>query len=105
MNFDFPLSLVEAKLRRLSLDQLRALLFLCGRTGAVSSLVVGEKIGLKGKSLGGIFSSLSRQKIRRQPLVLPYGREEGKRNLRWRFNEAIMPSLKVKSIIKKILEF
>jgi len=105
MSFDLPPSLVEAKLRRLSLDQLRALLFLCGRTGAVSSLVVGEKIGLKGKSLGGIFSSLSRQKIRRQPLVLPYGREEGKRNLRWRFNEAIMPSLKVKSIIKKILEF
>ena len=44
MSFDLPSSLVEAKLRRLSLDQLRALLFLCGRTGAVSSLVVGKKI-------------------------------------------------------------
>lgn len=97
--------LVETKLRRLSLDQLKALLILCRHRRPVFSQLVGKKMARRGKSLGGIFSSLSRQQIKKQPLILPYGRVRGKRNLRWRFNEEIVSARQAAQIIEKILLF
>ena len=60
-------------------------------------------VGLKGKSLGGIFSSLSRQKVGNESLILAWGRAEGGRGLRWKLNTKIIEVKKLKEIIKEVL--
>lgn len=60
-------------------------------------------VGLKGKSLGGIFSSLSRQKIGKESLILPWGRSEAGRGLRWKLNTRVVEVKEFRSIIKEVL--
>ena len=82
---------VENRLHRLSLNQLRALQVLAKSSkGIVSSTFSGKKIGIKGKSLGGVFSSLSRQKINSEPLIVAWGKSADGRGLRWRLNESLI---------------
>lgn len=59
-------------------------------------------MGVTGKSLGGVFSSLARQRIDGQFLVLPYGQGEG-RGLRWKLNERVVTRKNLKSIVEEIL--
>ena len=95
---------VEAKIRRLSLRQLKALAFLCqNEKGLGSSTAAGERIGVKGKSLGGVFSSLSRQKIKGEPLILPFGRSEDGRGLRWRLNTKLISIKDLKALVGELL--
>ena len=79
------------KIHRLSPNQLRALQLLAKSSkGIIFSSDSGAQIGLKGKSLGGLFSSLARQNINSQKLVLAWGRPEPGKGLRWKLNEELI---------------
>jgi len=73
--------------------------------GAVSSVVAGKKLGLVGKSLGGVFSSLSRQEILGQSLITPFGMGSEGRGLRWKLNEDLITVKELKTLVEEILEF
>ena len=95
---------VEARIRRLSYNQLKALSVLCqNELGLASSSVAGKKIGITGKALGGIFSSLSRQKIAGQPLLIPVGRDAAGRGLRWRLNTKLISVKRLREITTELL--
>ncbi len=87
------------KIRRMSLNQLEALKVLLENEIIEADEV---KIGLAGKALGGVFSSLSRQKIGDEYLLMPWGRSEG-RGLRWKLNEKVVDKNRLKEVINEIL--
>ena len=98
------MSSAESKIYHLSPNQLRALLFLCqSQNGIVSSTAVGPVIGLKGKNLGGVFSSLSRQVVDGQNLVLPWGKSASGRGLRWKLNTNLITIDKLSKITRELL--
>ena len=97
---------IERKIRRLSLNQLKILSIISnGASGVASSSSAGEKLKLKGKSLGGVFSSLSRQQVGGKSLIIPLGRESEGRSLRWRLNDELILVNDLKILIKEILKF
>ena len=88
----------------MSLSQLKALAVLAAsKNGIVEAEDTSKKLGLKGKSLGGVFSSLSRQQINGESLVLPRGRSVGGRGLRWVLNEKLISREKLSQVIKEVL--
>ena len=98
------MSSVIDKLHRLSPNQLRALLLLANSPkGIISSTDSGAKIGLKGKSLGGLFSSLSRQKILGERLVIAWGRPKAGRGLRWKLNQQVISQSELSKISSELL--
>ena len=97
---------VEKRIRRLSRNQLKILSFLANSSGgAVSSVVVGKKLGLVGKPLGGVFSSLSRQEILGQSLIIPFGRGSEGRGLRWKLNEDLISVKELEVLVEEILKY
>jgi hypothetical protein len=75
----------------MSLSQLKALeVLVLDKDGIIEAGDTSKKVGLKGKSLGGVFSSLSRQKIKGESLVVPRGRAKEGRGLRWKLNEKVI---------------
>jgi len=89
----------------MSLNQLRVLrALMMSKSGVVEAGDVSKKLGLEGKAMGGVFSSLSRQKIGGQSLVMPYGRSTDGRGLRWRLNENLAGADKLKSLLGELLE-
>jgi len=95
---------IETKLHYLSPNQLRALLLLAkSKNGIISSTESSEKVGKKGKALGGVFSSLSRQVINDQHLVIPWGKAENGRGLRWKLNEKLISQNRLLEITQKLL--
>lgn len=60
-------------------------------------------MGVVGKSLGGVFSSLARQKFHNQPLLIPYGRGTEGRGLRWKLNERLVSLSDLRSIVSELL--
>jgi len=98
------MSLIVDRLYRLSQAQLRALYLLAqSKNGIISSVDSSEKINKKGKALGGVFSSLSRQKIGQERLVLPWGKSESGRGLRWKLNEKLIKSEELLKITSQLL--
>ena len=96
---------ITEKLHRLSLGQLKALRLVAqSKGGVVSSAAVGKKIGIRGKALGGLFSSLARQKIDKKPLILAWGRAPDGPGLRWRLNRELISRQELLKIINPILE-
>jgi hypothetical protein len=94
------------KLRRMSVVQLRALEMLSRDShGLAHSSGVGIKMGVVGKSLGGVFSSLSRQRIGDEPLVLPWGKGGEGRGLRWKLNDKIIDQKQLRSELKELLQY
>lgn len=92
------------KIYRMSLNQLKALEVLVeSKDGMIEAYDSIKLVGLKGKSLGGIFSSLSRQKIGKESLILPWGRSEAGRGLRWKLNTRVVEVKEFRSIIKEVL--
>lgn len=88
----------------MSLGQLRALEALVeSKNGMIEANDSIKIVGLKGKSLGGIFSSLSRQKIGKESLILAWGRSSSGRGLRWKLNTDVVDVKKMKQIIKEVL--
>lgn len=97
---------VENRLHRLSPNQLRALQVLAKSSkGIVSSTFSGNKIGIKGKSLGGVFSSLSRQKIDAKPLIIAWGKSADGRGLRWRLNVKLISKKRLLKIVSELLAY
>jgi hypothetical protein len=95
---------IELRLHRLSPNQLKAL-FLLAQTpkGIISSTENSAKIGKQGKALGGVFSSLSRQNIKGEKLVFPWGKMENGRGLRWKLNEKLISMNTLLKITKELL--
>jgi len=91
-------------LHRLSLNQLRALKLLAESQDLMAdSSVVGIKMGVTGKPLGGLFSSLARQRINGESLVLAWGRTGIGRGLRWKLNEKVIKKNQLLQTVKEIL--
>lgn len=92
------------ELHRMSLNQLKALEVLASsKNGIIEANDSSKKVSLKGKNLGGIFSSLSRHKVGEDGLILPWGRAEGGRGLRWKLNTKLIDQKELKEVIKEIL--
>lgn len=65
--------------------------------------LIGTKMGVVGKFLGGVFSSLSRQKVNGQSLALPFGRGDEGRGLRWKLNTSLIPIKSLAEIVNELL--
>lgn len=99
------MSTVEMKLHRLSPNQLRALFLLAkSKHGIISSSLSGEKIGKHGKALGGIFSSLARQHIGQDPLVIPWGKSETGRGLMWKLNTKLISQKDLYKCVHELID-
>lgn len=95
---------VIEKIHRLSPNQLRALQLLAKAPRAmINSSDSGAKIGLKGKNLGGLFSALSRQQIKGERLVIPWGRPEPGRGLRWKLNQNLISAKELLVVTNELL--
>lgn len=89
----------------MSLNQLRALkVLLISKDGIIEAEQSTDVTRLKGKSLGGIFSSLSRQKVDGQSLILAWGRAEAGRGLRWKLNTEVVDKEELLKIIINLLK-
>ena len=99
------MSPVERRLYRLSPNQLRALLELAKtKEGIIVATQTASHLKKKGKALGGIFSSLSRQVINGEHLVTPWGRSADGYGLRWKLNTKLISKDRVLQITKELLE-
>ena len=97
---------VTNRLHRLSSNQLRALLLLAQSShGVISSTESGKKIGVSGKALGGVFSSLARQKINKKPLIVPWGKSNIGQGLRWKLNTDLISKGKLLKITNDLLKY
>ncbi len=97
---------IEEALYHLTHSQLRALFALAKtKNGLISSANSKKSIGKKGKALGGIFSSLVRRKINGESLVLPWGKSEDGRGLRWKLNEKLITKTKLLQITGELLSW
>src|SRR3989344_9677397 len=95
---------IEGKLYRLSPGQMRALHFLANsKEGIISSNDSADKVGKKGKALGGIFSSLARQNFSGERLVMPWGRSASGCGLRWKLNEKVISKENLLKITQMLL--
>ena len=95
----------ESRIYRLSPNQLRALFLLAkSGSGVIASTQTSSLIGKEGKALGGVFSSLSRQIIQGEHLVMPWGRTEDGHGLRWKLNEKLIPKQKLLQITSDLLK-
>lgn len=95
---------VLSKIRRMSVNQLRALQVLAkSKNGIVESADTYEYVHLKGKNLGGVFSSLSRQKIGTFSLVEPVGRGMKGLGLRWKLNQKLISLSELKKAVGEVL--
>lgn len=95
---------VEEKIRYLSPSQLRVLFLLAkSEKGIIASIPSSGKIGKKGKSLGAVFSSLIRHKFNGQSIIIPWGKDESGRGLRFKLNEKLISKNKLLEIVKEML--
>lgn len=84
--------------------QLKALQILAeAKNGMEGSSGVGDKMGVRGKSLGGVFSSISRQRINGKPIVEPWGKNG--RGLRWKLNEKVITNKDLKNNLRELLAY
>lgn len=95
---------IYQEIRYLSPSQLRALFLLAkSDRGVISSVKVSKEIGKEGKSLGAVFSSLVRHKFSGESLVIPWGKDESGRGLRFRLNEKLISKDQLLTIVKEML--
>ena len=92
------------RIHRLSINQLKALEVLTvSKNGIVEASDSSNNLGLKGKALGGVFSSLARQVIDGQYLIEAWGRGSGGRGLRWRLNIEAISQQELKKAVEEVL--
>jgi len=92
------------KIRRLSYNQLKVLrVFLEAGGKIVTVRQLEKKVKLKGKSLGGVISSLSRTRFRDISLIEPMGRAENGLGLRWMLNERVINVSQAKKEVGRML--
>ncbi len=96
---------MQSKLRRLSYNQLLVLgVFLSGAKRVFSVSQLEKQSGLKGKSLGGVLSALSRTKFRGVSLIEPLGRSLDGKGLRWRVQTRVLDINKAKQEVSSLLK-
>ena len=89
----------------MSFNQLKALEVLAdSKKGVIEASEAEAKLKLKGKALGGVFSSLSRQTINGKHLVEAWGRSLGGRGLRWKLNEEEIGREELLKAVREVLE-
>lgn len=97
---------IEDVIHHLSPSQLRALYLLSkAKNGIISSSVSSKKIGKLGKALGGVFSSLVRHKINGERLIIPWGRSEDGRGLKWKLNTRLISQEKLEQIVSEMINY
>lgn len=74
------------------------------KNGMVESEKTEKEMGLKGKAVGGVFSSLARQQIEGEYLIEAWGRSLVSRGLRWKLNEKI-DKKRLREIIEEVLKY
>jgi len=93
------------KIKRLSFNQLRVLkVFL---VSGDKILTVGElerKADIKGKSLGGVLSALSRNQFRGLSLIEPVGGPKEGSGLRWQLNQKSLDIKQAKLTVEQLLK-
>lgn len=95
---------IDEKIRYLSPRQLRVLFLLAkSKQGIISSVSSSSKIGVKGKGLGAVFSSLIRRKFSGKALIIPWGKDESGRGLRFKLNEKLISKEKLLQITIELL--
>lgn len=93
------------KIKRFSFNQLLVLSAFLKRKGSVVTISYLEKsTKLKGKSLGGVISSLSRTHFRSIALIEPAGADTSGSGLRWILNIRILDSNEVEKEVKRVLK-
>ena len=96
---------MHEKLRRLSYNQLDVMLvFLVAKDKVVTVKKLEKETKLKGKSLGGVLSALSRTKFRNISLIEPVGRSRDGQGLRWQLNQRFSDISKSKQEVSKLLK-
>ena len=89
----------------MSVNQLRALKVLAeSENGIIESVETTKQTKLKGKNLGGVFSSLSRQQIDGLYMIEAWGRSLNGRGLRWRLNPKTISRSELRRVVKEVLE-
>ena len=93
-----------SKLARLSYAQLVLLFWFVqhpNKPGTVAELSKQTKI--KGKTLGGVLSSLSRTKYRGLSLIEPWGRAKSGSGLRWKLNSSLGSLVDAKKEVARLI--
>lgn len=94
---------IEETLYRLSISQLKALKILTHSKEVLVSTSASKDIGKEGKALGGIFSAMSRRDFNGQKLILPWGKVENGRVIRWKLNEKLISKDRLLKITKELV--
>lgn len=98
---------MQGRLRRLSYNQLLILgVFLRSvKQNKIFNVKYLEKeSGLKGKSLGGVLSALSRTRFRGIPIIEPLGRSRDGVGLRWQLQEKILDVTQAQKQVNQLLK-
>lgn len=98
---------MQGRLRRLSYNQLLILgVFLrSAKQNKIFNVKYLEKeSGLKGKSLGGVLSALSRTRFRGIPIIEPLGRSRDGVGLRWQLQEKILDVTQAQKQVNQLLK-
>lgn len=104
MSYIDYMSSIESRLYRMSQNQLKALYLLATtKSGIISSNYSGKTLQINGKSLGGLYSSLSRQVFNQEHLIVPWGRALDGRGLQWKLNTKLISQNKLLEITKLLL--
>jgi len=97
---------IEDVIHHMSPSQLRALYSLSkAENGMISSAITSKKIGKLGKALGGVFSSLVRHKINGERFIIPWGRSETGRGLKWKLNTKLISQERLKKIVSEMIDY
>ena len=97
---------MHKKLRRFSYHQLQVMqVFLNAAQRVVTLSELEKKTKLKGKSLGGIISSLSRTQVNGVSLIEPVGKDKETTGLRWMLNSQLIDIPRTKKQIIKLLQY
>lgn len=99
---------IKRKLRRATTENIKTLLLFLESETVVTYDQIAKTTGLdkekdSGRAVGGILSSLSRNKISNEPLIISVGPERGTRRLLWRLNNKAMIDSKSRESLKKIV--
>ncbi len=93
------------KLAYFSQSQLLLLeLLLENKDRAMGVIEISHRIKFKGESLGGLISSLARNKFHGNALIEPWGRDNGGVGMRWKINSKTIDLEISKKEVKRLLE-
>jgi len=74
------------------------------KKGIISSVSSAKQIGKEGKGLGAVFSSLIRHHFGGESLIIPWGKDEKGRGLRFKLNTKLISKEKLLEVVRELLE-